>query len=195
MAQMRSWFATGLLAIGVAAGASLAGAPARAAKAANMMECFADLERGTAPEISCEFPLQPSPAERAEIEKQTSGYLKNATCVVSIRIARSLVADAIATPDTQFNAPPQPVSCKVTMPGKAGDQIIPIGGTFAPHVTIKDGIATYATPGLGSITGVSRILSIPVAAYINRAGFLRDGMLRVINTWMVHLRAAKGKAG
>ena len=192
---MRRGYATSLLAAGIVGAVGFAGIPAHAAKAANMMACFADLERGSAPEIVCEFPLQPSPAERAEIEKQTSGYLKTATCTVSIRIARALVAAAIETPDYEFQAPPQPVACQVTMPGKAGDQVIPISGTFAPHVIIKDGVAIQATPGLGSVTGVSRIISIPVAAYINRAGFLRDGMLKVVNAWMVHLRAEKRKAG
>ncbi len=169
--------------------------PVTAAKAVSMAACFADLERGTARDIVCEFPLQPSPAERAEMEKQTSGYLKDATCVVSIRIARALVTAAIETPDTQFQAPPQPVACKVTMPGKAGDTIMDVTGTFAPKVTIKGGSAVEATPGLGDVKGVSRIMSWPAVAYINRAGFLREGMLRTVNAWMAHLRMAKAKQG
>ena len=61
----------------------------------------------------------------------------------------------------------------------------------APKVTIKDSIAVQATPGLNDVKGVSRIISVPVVAYVNRAGFLRDGMLKVINAWMVHMRGAK----
>ena len=173
----------------------LSAVPAVAAKAASMAACFADLERGTAPDIICEFPLQPSPAERAEMENQTSGYLKDASCVVSIRIARVLVAAAIETPDTQFQAPPQPVACKVTMPGKTGDTVTNVTGAFAPRVTIKGGTAVEATPGLGDVKGVSRIISWPAVAYINRAGFLREGMLKTVNGWMAHLRAAKAKQG
>ncbi len=186
------------VAVGCAAiwgGAGVSVAPAAAAKADSMAACFADLERGTAPEIVCEFPLQPSPIERAEMEKQTSGYLKDASCVVSIRIARSLVAAAIETPDTVFQAPPQPVACKVTTPGKTGDTITNITGVFAPKVTIKGGTAVEATPGLGDVKGVSRFVSWPVLAYINRAGFLRAGMLKTVNAWMVHLRLAKTKQG
>lgn len=170
-------------------------APATAAKAISMAACFADLERGTAPEIVCEFPLQPSPTERAEMEKQTSGYLKDASCVVSIRIARALLTAAIETPETVFQAPPQPVACKVTMPGKTADTVTSITGTFAPKVTIKGGTAVEATPGMGNIKGVSQIISWPALAYINRAGFLRAGMLKTVNAWMVHLRAAKAKQG
>jgi hypothetical protein len=165
------------------------------AKAASMAACFADLERGTAPEIVCEFPLQPSPAERAEMEKQTSGYLKDATCVVSIRVARALVAAAIETPDTVVLVPPQPVACKVTMPGKTADTVTNITSTFSPKVTIKGGSAVEATPGLGDVKGVSRIISWPAVAYINRAGFLRAGMLKTVNAWMAHLRATRPKQG
>jgi hypothetical protein len=160
-----------------------------------MAACFADLERGTAPEITCEFPLQPSPAERAEMEKQTSGYLKDATCVVSIRVARALISTAIETPDAVVQVPPQPVACKVTMPGKTGDTVTDITSTFAPKVTIKGGTAVEATPGLGDVKGVSRIISWPAVAYINRAGFLRTGMLKTVNAWMTHMRATRPKQG
>jgi hypothetical protein len=176
----------------VLGGSFVTGAPA-AAKSASMADCFADLERGTATDIVCEFPLRPSPVERAEMEKQTSGYLKDATCVVSIRIARAAVAAAIETPDYQFDAPPQPVACKITMPGKTGDTITDVTGTFAPKVTIKNGLAVQATPGLGDVKGVSRVIAWPAVAYINRAGFLRDGMIKVVNAWMAHMRSGKSK--
>ena len=174
--------------------------PSLASAATTMGDCFADLERGTSTHIVCNFPLKPSPGERAEMEKQTSGYLKNVTCTVAIRIERALIAAAIAAQEHQFEAPPQPVACDVTMPGKSGaeatpDHIIPITGTFAPKVTIKDGLAVQATPGLADVKGVSRIISVPVVAYINRAGFMRDGMLKIVNAWMTHMRAAKTKAG
>ncbi len=171
-----------------------------AAATRTMGDCFADLERGTKPDIVCNFPLRPSEAERAELEKQTSGFVKDIICTVAIRIERALIHSAIVTPDYQFEAPPQPVACNVTMPGKTGpnptpDQIISINGQFAPKVTIKDGLAIAASPGLSDVTGVSRILSVPVVAYVNRAGFLREGMLKIVNAWMVHMRNAKAKAG
>lgn len=175
--------------------------PVSAAMKPSMAACFEDLERGTGSHIVCDFPLQPSPAERAEMEKQTSGFVKNVVCTVSVRVERALINTAISAPDYQFEAPPQPVACNVTMPGRAKapaiaeDTIVPISGTFAPKVTIKDRVAIHATPGLGDVKGVSQIISIPVVAYINRAGFLRDGMLKVINAWMTHMRAAKTKAG
>ena len=198
---MRTWLIIG---VGCAWATGLVVVPsaARAAKAASMADCFHDLEFGTSPEIVCEFPLQPSLAERAEIEKQTAGYLKNATCTVSIRITRALVTAAVETPDYEFDAPPQPVACNVMLPGKvdkanpaavAPDIAVPIKGTFAPHVSIKGGVAVKANPGLGNIGGVPQLFSIPVAAYINRAGFLREGMLRTVNAWMVHLKAAKAR--
>lgn len=174
--------------------------PAQAQAAGTMQDCFVDLERGTAAEIVCDFPLRPSPVERAELETQTSGFLKDVVCTVSIRIDRALIADAVATTDYLFQAPPQPTSCTVTLAGKSGpnptpDKTIPITGTFAPKVTIKDGIAIQATPGLAEVQGVSRILSVPVVAYVNRAHFLREGMLKIVNAWMVHMRNLKTKAG
>ena len=175
--------------------------PASAKAAGTMRDCFVDLERGNSPDIVCEFPIQPSAAEREELAKQTSGYLKDVNCTVSIRIERALIATAIATPDYLFQAPPQPVACNVTMPGRTEgattmpDQIIPITGTFAPKVTIKDGVGIQATPGLANVQGVSRIISLPVVAYVNRAGFLREGMLKTVNAWIGHMRQSKAKAG
>lgn len=177
---------------------AVASLPGEAAPRASMSDCFADLEKGKSQQIVCEFPLQPSPAERAEMEKQTMGYVKNVACTVSIKVERASITTAINTPDYQFDAPPQPVACNVTMPGHAKapavaeDTIVPITGTFAPKVTIKDSVAVHATPGLNDVKGVSRIISVPVVAYVNRAGFLRDGMLKVINAWMVHMRGKKG---
>jgi hypothetical protein len=200
MRHVMSSIAMGASALALAWAAGLPVAtPAQAAKSATMMGCFADLETGTSPDIVCDFPLQPSPTERAEMEKQTMGYLKDATCTVSIKIQRALVTAAIETPDHVFVSPPQPVACKITMPGKAGpdktgDQFVNITSTFAPKVTMKGGVAVEATPGLGEVKGVSRVIAWPAVAYINRAGFLRTGMLRVVNAWVVHMRAGgKGK--
>jgi hypothetical protein len=81
-----------------------------------------------------------------------------------------------------------------TGPDKTGDQFVNITSTFAPKVTMKGGVAVEATPGLGEVKGVSRVIAWPAVAYINRAGFLRTGMLRVVNAWVVHMRAGgKGK--
>ena len=114
--------------------------PIRTNAAGTMASCFADLERGASHDIVCDFPLQPSAAERVELEKQTSGFLKDVRCTVSIRIERALITEAIQTPDYVFQAPPQPVACNVTMPGResregappAANQVLPITGTFAP---------------------------------------------------------------
>ena len=107
MAMVR-WFAA---AYAVAATVALS---CEAHAAGTMRDCFADLERGTSADIVCQFPLQPSPSERDELEKQTSGYLKDVKCTVSIRVERALITTAIATPDYLFEAPPQPVTCNVT---------------------------------------------------------------------------------
>ena len=80
------------------------------------------------------------------------------------------------------------------MPGKTGDTVVPVTGTFAPKVTIKQSIATEATPGLGDVKGVSRALSLPAAVYINRAHFIRDGMLKAVNAWLGHMRSGTTRA-
>ena len=178
----------------VLGGATWAPAPSHAAKVGGITDCFAELERGNGSEIVCEFPVQPSPKEQRELETQTYGYVKGAACLVSIRIQRALVTAAIETPDYVFVAPPQPVACNVIMPGKTGDAVVPITATFAPKVTIRSSVATEATPGLGEVKGVSRVLSLPVVAYVNRAHFLRDGMLKVVNTWLEYMRTRPRRA-
>jgi hypothetical protein len=151
-------------------------------------DCFEDLMRGRSDEIVCQFPVRPSATERAELEKTTRGYVKNAQCQVAIRITRAEVSAAINNPDYVFLAPPQPVACEVTTAGKAGDSVLPITATFAPKVTIKDGKAIDATPGLGNVTGVPRALSWPVEAWVNSGIGIKGNMLMVINAWLDHMR-------
>jgi hypothetical protein len=173
------------------AGALLALAPASALAAtpgSGQLDCFADLMRGTTEEIVCNFPLQPSAAERAELEKASRGYVKNAQCTVSIRISRAAVLSAVHTPDYEFVSPAQPVQCEVTAHLKAQPSVVPIAATFAPKVKIKDGKAIDATPGLADVTGVPRALSWPVEAWVNSGIGIKSNMLQVINAWLDHMR-------
>ncbi len=183
----------------VAAAATLAlialTVPAEAAKPAAAPiaapnDCFADLMGGKSPDIVCTFPVRMTEEERAELEKTTRGYFKGATCMVSIRIDRALVAVTVDAVDHVFQAPPQPVTCDVTgqLSDKEPPKTFPITGTFAPRVVLKDGRAIEATPGLGNITGVPRVVSWPVETWVNRGGTVRDGMLQVINAWLDHMR-------
>ena len=161
--------------------------------AADMRDCFDDLERGTSKDIACTFPIKPSAAEKLELEKQTKGVLKDATCSVAIRIERALIRTAIEQSDFVFQAPPQPVTCEVTAHiRKVG--VYPITGTFSPRVVFKDGQAVEATPGLANVTGVTSVISWPVVTYVNRGGMIRDGMLQVVNAWLGHMRKSKQAA-
>jgi hypothetical protein len=162
--------------------------PAHAAKPGAGLDCFADLMRGTSEEIVCTFPLQPSASEQAELEKQSRGYVKNAQCTVSIRIARETVMAAVHTPDFEFVAPAQPVQCEVTAHLKEQPSVMPISATFAPKVKIKDGKAIDATPGLADVKGVPRALSWPVEAWVNSGIGIKSNMLQVINAWLDHMR-------
>jgi hypothetical protein len=150
--------------------------------------CFRDLERGRGAEIVCSFPIRPNADEIAEMQKQTRGLLKAATCTVSIRIERAAVRAAIDTPDHVFQASPQPVACEITTAGRSADMVVPIKGSFAPRVVIKDGKATDATPGLGNVEGVPRALSYPVEYWVNSGSYVKGHMLQVINAWLDHMR-------
>jgi hypothetical protein len=169
-------------------GSALAASPVSAN--ADAAACFRDLERGRSAEIVCTFPIRPNAAETAEMQKQTRGLLKAATCTVAIRIERAAVRAAIDTPDHVFQAGPQPVACEITTAGRTADMVVPIKGTFAPRVVIKDGRATDATPGLADVEGVPRALSYPVEYWVNSGTYVKTHMLQVINTWLDHMKHA-----
>jgi hypothetical protein len=175
----------------------LASSLVSAAQAAKPMpgaaDCFADLMTGKSAEIVCEFPIDPSAAERDELAKTTRGYLKDVHCLVSIRISRAEIHAAINTPDYVFQAPPQPVACELEANlSKDETRIIAVGGLFAPRVVIKDGVAIEATAGLGQITGVSRALSWPAETWVNRGATVRNGMLQAVNAWLGFMRNQSG---
>lgn len=154
----------------------------------DVASCFRDLTRGRGAEIICELPIRPSAAEAAEMQKQSRGLLKTATCNVSIRIERAQIAAAVNNPDHVFVAPPQPVSCDVTTAGRTSDVLRPISATFAPRVTIKDGKAIDATPGLDNIQGVPGPMSWPVQYWVNSGSYVKTQMLQIVNAWLDHLR-------
>ena len=168
--------------------AALACPAGGAARAVEPTDCFADLMSGVGADIACTFPVRPSPSEREELAKTTRGYFKDAVCSVEIRIPRALIRAAIDTPDHIFLAPEQPVTCTVTANFEKGEKIYPISATFAPRVVLKGGEATEATPGLANVKGVPRPLSWPVEVWVNRGGTVRQGMLQVVNAWLVHMR-------
>lgn len=164
-------------------GSSLAqGAPS------DLTTCVRDLIRGRGAEIICDLPIRPNEAETAELQKQSRGLLKSATCKVSIRIARADVEAAIKNSDHEFVAPPQPVACDVTTIGRSADMLLPISATFAPRVTIRDGKAINATPGLDNIEGVPRPVSWPVQYWVNSATYVKTQMLQIVNAWLDHVR-------
>lgn len=168
--------------------AAFGGASGAQAAPGDFASCIRDLVRGRGAEIVCDLPLRPNEAETAEMQKQSRGLLKGAACKVSIRIARSAVEAAIRNPDHEFVAPPQPVACDVTTVGRSGDMQLPIAATFAPKVTIKDGKAVDATPGLDNIQGVPGPVSWPVQYWVNSGTYVKGQMLQIVNAWLDHLR-------
>lgn len=160
---------------------------------AKMADCFDNLQKGSSPEIVCNFPVIPSAKEREDMEKNTKGVLKDARCTVAIRIERALVTRALDEPDYVFQSPPQPVTCDVTAHIRQVSTF-PISGTFAPRVVFKDGQAVEATAGMDNVTGVSRVISWPVVQYVNRSGMVREGMMKVVNAWVSHMRKTRHAA-
>lgn len=155
--------------------------PADAAPPATPSQnCFRELSRGSGPELVCEHPAWLTEQERADLKRITREMLQDASCLVSIRIARHLVDTAMTTPDNTFEAPPQPVSCQI----KTKESAITITGTFAPKVVFKGGRAVEATPGLANVEGVNGYLAWPVVQYVNRAPGIQKEMLAMINLWL-----------
>ncbi len=153
-------------------------------------DCYEDLEKGTRPEIACRVPLRLSETERAELEKGSRGYVKDVTCDMTVRIPRSDIETAITSRDVIFQSPEQPVRCTVTAPKSTFD----ITATFAPRVVIKNDVAVEATPGLGNVKGITRVISWPVVAFVNRWPSIRAGMLQVVNAYRSHARKKKSAA-
>jgi hypothetical protein len=169
---------------------ALAGAPSPPQPALPSLsdDCFAEVETGTGPDIACLFRLQPSEAERAELEKGSRGYIKDFSCRLTVRIARSEIDKALVAADYAFKSPEQPVVCTITTYKSTFD----ITGTFAPEVVFKNGVAVSATPGLGNIKGITRVISWPVVQFVNRWPSVREGMLTIVNAYKAH--KAKGGA-
>lgn len=147
-------------------------------------DCFAELTSGTSQEIACLFPLSLSEQERADLKANSRGYVDNVTCMLVVRIARAKVDETIAKPDHIFESPDQPVTCTVTSPKSTFD----ITATFAPRIVIKGDKATEASPGLGNVKGVTRVISWPIVQFVNRWPSIRAGMLQIVNAYRDHAR-------
>lgn len=159
--------------------------PAHAAGPANPeRNCFWQLAHGRGSEMACEHHAWLSDQERDDLRKLTRELLQDARCVVTVRIRRVLVDDALELPDHVFQSPPQPVSCAIT----TKDSSFTITGTFAPKVVIKGGKAVEATPGLADVQGVNSYLAWPVVQYVNRAPGIQGEMLNMINLYMERSR-------
>jgi hypothetical protein len=147
-------------------------------------DCFDELENGRGAEIACTVPLKLTQQERTDLKKATREYLHDLECSMTIRIDRAKVNEAIRAADLVFRSPDQPVTCKVTTAKTRFD----VTATFAPRVVFKGGKAVTASPGLGNVKGVSRVLSWPVVTYVNYGPGMRSGLLQVVNAYREHRR-------
>lgn len=166
---------------------ALAGASHAAERDDATRNCFWQLAHGRGAQLTCEHKAWITEEERADLKKLTRDILQDVRCSVAIDIKRSLIDDALELTEHVFQAPPQPVSCEIS----TKDSTIPITGTFAPRVVIKDGKAVEATPGLGDVKGVTSVLSWPVVQYVNRSPGIRTEMLRMINLYMEQSRSRR----
>lgn len=157
------------------------------AQPAKITDCFWQVEHGRGTVIDCLFPTRLTDQEKSDLRRLTRERLHDATCVVAIRIARSVLTEAITAEEHDFTAPPQPVRCELV----TSDSRISISGTFAPRIVIKAGEAVDATPGLSNVEGVPTYLSWPVVQYVNRSPAIRENVLKFINAYRAHL-AARG---
>jgi hypothetical protein len=150
-------------------------------------QCFRELARDGGREFACEYPAWLTEKERADIEKLTRGYFKDARCVVTIRIERARIAQAVVAPDLEFQAPAQPVVCDIT----TSSSQFSVKGTFAPRVVFKGGEAVDGSPGLANVEGVNKYLAWPVVEYVNRSPGIRSEMLKMVNAYRAKVRARR----
>ena len=169
----------------LALAAAFLGTPAFAGQpdtGGGLRACLDSVHRN-APEISCEYRVLMTDQERTDIRRLTRERLQDASCRVTVRISRELVQPALTEANHIFNAPPQPVVCKMT----TRDSTFDITGTFAPQATFKDGVAVSASPGLANIEGVNRYLAWPVVQYVNYSPGIRRDMIAIINAYRAQL--------
>jgi hypothetical protein len=145
-------------------------------------QCLKQLIESRAPEIDCVHQAWFTTEERDDLAKLTRGYLLDASCAITVKIARQEIDTALAAADAVFTSPAQPMTCELeTSRGK-----LTVGGTFAPRVVFKGGVAVEATPGLGGITGVNSYLAWPVVHYINYSERITKPMMLMINAYRAH---------
>jgi hypothetical protein len=142
-------------------------------------DCFETFTKGVGAEISCNFPTRMTDKERDEVRSITRGMLTDASCVVAIKIERSLLNQALTASDLVFTSAPQPVTCDL----ETAKGALKISGSFAPKITFKDSQAVDATPGLSDVKGVTRVISLPVELWVNRGSTVREGMIKVVNAY------------
>lgn len=146
--------------------------------------CLKAVSQTSDKEISCSYMALLTPKEREDMQHITRGLLQDASCLVKIRIARTLVEPALSQPDHVFQAPPQPVTCDI----RTKDGGFPITATFAPQVTFKAGKAVAGSPGLANVEGINSYVAWPVVIYVNKSARIRNGMLDIINLYKPHLK-------
>ena len=142
--------------------------------------CFWQLAHGRGARLECTYLAWLTDQERKDLRGLTRDLLIDARCTVSVSIARKTVDRVLARESHIFEAPPQPVTCEV----ETSRGVIPITGTFAPRVTIADGRASEATPGLANVMGVNSYLAWPVVQYVNRSPGIRSQMTQMINLYL-----------
>ncbi|KAB2849746.1 MAG: hypothetical protein F9K44_07040 [Hyphomicrobiaceae bacterium] len=151
-------------------------------------DCIHQLIKENGREIACTLPLQMTEKDLADLRKASRDILQDASCVLTIKIERALISDAVANAQMHvFESPPQPVACEI----KTKETAIPVSFTFAPRVEFKDGQAIRATPGMANVSGVSRLLSLPVVVFINSSRHVETGMLETVNAYLRYVSSTK----
>ncbi len=153
-------------------------------------QCMWQLAQAADDEIDCMHPAWLTEDEKSDLKTLTRGYLRDASCLITVKIDRAKVDAALVASDLVFESPPQPVTCEIaTSRGP-----FTITATFSPRVVFKDGFAIEATPGLANIKGVNSYLAWPVVHYINYADRITKTMLLMINAYRANRGSIAGAA-
>ena len=153
-------------------------------------QCLWQLAESADEAIDCVHTAWLTEEEKSDLNTLTRGYLKDASCLITVKIDRAKVDAALAASDLVFESPPQPMTCEIT----SSRGRFTIKGTFSPRVVFRDGFAIEATPGLANIEGVNSYLAWPVVHYINYAERITKTMLLMINTYRANRGSIAGAA-
>lgn len=106
----------------------------------------------------------------------------DASCGATLKVSRTLLADAMKRPAYTLSVPPQPVSCEVENDGSRHK----VTGRMAPVIEFKDRKATSVSLGLQDIKGNAIIRNVVWAGWKFESyfGYFQEDFVKGVNDYV-----------